>query len=357
MLRHTFAAAIASPATLVARFYVRFATVPGVVTTLFDTETATNHGGVEYHTSGEIRTRIGATDGSSGIAVTTGRWYRIDFKYVTGATCTADLQVDGVAVSQQTAAGASATITGFDIGPLVNNPTCDFFVDDVLVSGTSGDYPIGEGGIVGLYPNADRTNTAANPSDTNFGHFYSAVGDFGKGSGGGTDLAAQNSESTSWQSLANPLSTSVATNFVSDRLGISSEHLVWNHALLPSGAAVVNGVMLVWTTHSASATGNAQTMSLMDGVTGDSSTTSGSLDLSESTITVPVVVFPTNTGGGAWTVAKVNTANFRWGDSIDVNPDVFCDGVCLEVDWSAVPPGTQYIHIEPNLAATQAGRV
>lgn len=326
-LTHTFAAAIGSPATIVKRLYVYFASLPsadtriwsagGVVSVIFESSDSTLRAGGAATTN----------QAASGQVVTTGVWYRLDIKGVRNTTITCDLSVDGVAQTQYSVAGSAASITSEVIG-IQDSCTADMYVDDMITSGTSGDFPIGAGTVAGLYPNGDRTSDGGGGQ-----HVYDAVGDFGKGSGGGTNLAASNVESTSWQSLANPLSTSVATNFISDRLGGVAEHLVWTHDALPS-ATSVNGVMLVAATHSASATGNNQSAGV---IAADNSATVAwaNLDLSESTITVPIAVLATAPGGGAWDRTAVNNAFFYWGDSSDVNPDAFLDGILLEVDYVA----------------------
>lgn len=331
-LTHTFASAIASTATVVARFYVYFTTRPNVDCALWASFSGgTEKAGVWFQASDNtIRAYSGAGGiavGSTGVTVSTGQWYRVDVKVVHGATVTSDVQVDRTAVNQATSGSLAANCDAFKIGAFgLSSATTDVYFDDIVVSGTSGDYPIGEGIVAGLYPNGDRTSTGAGGQ-----HAYNATTDFGKGSGGATAVAASTAESTSWQSLANPLSTSVATNFISDLLGASAEHMVWTHTAMPP-ATVINGVMQVVATHSASATSNNSSAGLIRADNGVS-VMFANLDLSESTITVPVFVHTTGPGGSAWTVDEVNGSFFYWGDSSDVNPDPYLDGVCLEVDY------------------------
>lgn len=311
---------------------------------IFAADGSGNSLGVRFHVpDNTLRCGDSGAGAGAGIAVTTDTWYRVDLKLTYNTTCTVDMQVNGTSATQYTRAGSAAAIPNcyFGVMTLLLGPTADVFIDDLIVSGTSGDYPIGPGGVVGLYPNGDKTNSAATPTDGNGGHLYSAVTDFGKGSGGGTNLAAQNSESTSWQSLAKPLSTSIATNFIADATGASTEHLVWTLEDLPANAASVNGVMLVAATHSATNTTNNQSMKIKD-ASNNTSNAWNLLDLSENTITVPVFTFTAAPGGGAWSVSEVNGCLIQWGDSSDVNPDPYLDGVCLEVDYVPTPPRPGY---------------
>jgi hypothetical protein len=90
------------------------------------------------------------------------------------------------------------------------------------------------GTVVGLYPNGDLPNSAGNPADTNGGHYWSAGTDFGKGAGGATNVGTQTAETTSWQSLQNPLSTTIGTNFIADKSATSTERIAWTHDAMPS---------------------------------------------------------------------------------------------------------------------------
>jgi hypothetical protein len=353
-LRHTFATAIASPGTLVARFYVYFPTLPSGSTLIFRDFGLSNLGVYFQSSDSKIYARNSAgTLGATGVTVTTGQWYRIDVKYVRAVAQTVDVQVGGVACGQATNTVADSAISGFEFG--IATGVADMYVDDLIVTGTSSEYPIGEGTVVGLYPNADRTNSAATPTDGNAGHLFSATTDFGKGAGGATATGNQNAESTSWQSLANPLSTSIGTNFVSDLLGASTEHVCWEFADLPSAAVSINGVMLVVATHSASTTGNNASFRLRgsNGNTGAGGQIGG--DFSEATITVPVSIVTTDHTGATWTPEVLNASHLNFGDSSDVNPDPYCDGMCVETDIVLRP--RQLVMVEPSLAASQAGRI
>lgn len=321
---HTFATAIASPATAVARFYVWFNSLPDVDCELLNF-TSTSTLNVRFIASdGTIRAHTAA----SGITVTTGRWYRIDAKAVFATTRTVDVQVNGVAATQYSAAGSSATCTGISYGAGIGvSGTYSHYIDDLCVSGTSADYPIGAGLVVPMYPNADGT------------HNRSADGDFGKGASAATPVTAGSTDC--WQSLANPLSTSIGTNFLGAIAAGSTEYLEIAFdfpAPMSPGMTILtakyfaNGVMMVLTTHSASATTNNLTVTPRDGTGG---LTGGAItaDLSESTNTAPCKMYNYNAGGAPFIISEgdLEGLNVRF-SSTDVTPDVYLDGVMFEVD-------------------------
>lgn len=338
---HTFATQIASPATLVYRHYVYFETALPNADCAYSGEGLTGNGFGFKVSDGTIRAVTSFTNfGASGVAISPDTWYCIDVKVVSDTTRTSDVTVTPLggtptACAQASEASAAQQSTGIRLGAQTAGVTQTVYFRDLICSGTAGDYPIGPGQGVALFPNADRTNSSATPTDGNKGHLYSATTDFGKGSGGATATGAQNAESTSWQSLANPMSTSIATNFIADLLGASTEHMVWELQDLVD-ALSINGVMLACATHSASATTNAFAAGIGNASALKAASISG--DLSESTITIPVAVVTTDASAAAWDPTKVNATTIWFGDSTDVNPDVFLDSACLEVDFVPVVP-------------------
>lgn len=103
--------------------------------------------------------------GATGVAVTTGQWYRIDCKLnATAGAKTVDAQIDGVALGQATSAEASAPQPSelVALGARGNSVTGEWFYDDILISNTPADYPLGEREpINALYPTADGTHNVA----------------------------------------------------------------------------------------------------------------------------------------------------------------------------------------------------
>jgi len=152
----------------VLRFYVRFASLPGSNVDLLRVYATTGqHPGLAFNaTTGRLRavfTIAAAQDAST--TVSAGAWYRVDMRVFTDAVPrTIEWQIDGV--DQPTLsyndAGGAGQLTDLSIGTQgVATVACDY--DDFAMSQTAGDYPIGEGSVLPLRPNADGThNNAAN---------------------------------------------------------------------------------------------------------------------------------------------------------------------------------------------------
>lgn len=155
---------IAGGTTVVGRVYLRFATLPNVDTTLIQPGTAITLSFRQSDSSIYCQNGSGGSFGSSGVAVTTGVWYRIDFKYVgTGASPVLDAQVDGAPVAQLTGTGSSGSVT-LALG-LDDPVTADLFWDDLVVSVTGADYPFGAGYVNHFVPTADGTHNIAGTGD------------------------------------------------------------------------------------------------------------------------------------------------------------------------------------------------
>lgn len=327
---HTLASAVASPATVVARFYIYFAVLPPTNDGfIFQPSGSGSTAGVWYQVSdSSIYARANTTNASTGFAVQTGVWYCIDVKTVHNSTVTCDMQVNGVAQAQASAAGSAGTVTTVT-WRTAGTGVDDIYLDDMLVSGTSSDYPLGPGKCFGLYPVSDGA------------HNFSTAGDFVYEAAGGN---VATSATDTWTHLSNPLTTTVG-NFMNDAAGATSEYLCWVLDNLPN-VSRVNGVASVSCHHAASATANAQDLIIVDD-SGTSGTTVATeiavlgswgasvfntgVDLSETTVVIVYECAASGTTTGAWTAANVNDLAVIWG-ATDVNPDAYIDGVCLEVD-------------------------
>lgn len=159
-----------SSLTHVGRCYVRFATLPDADTSIIhygSTGSPASACGVRFKVSdSSLYAAVGTTFGASGVAVTTGQWYRIDFKFVCVAAGndTTDVQIDGTVCGQATAAGDGAATTTIKYGNL-ETATCDIYWDDFLWSITGGDYPLGAGYVRSYVPNADGAHNVAGAND------------------------------------------------------------------------------------------------------------------------------------------------------------------------------------------------
>lgn len=151
------------------RFYIRFATLPNADTLLYGMGfSGVVALGLGFKSSDNtlrcLTKNTTYTLGSTGVVVTTGVWYLIDMKLDnTSGAKVVDGTVDGVAMGQATGSGTGTALTvGIGSDATV---TCDFFIDDVVISNTSGDYPIMGGYINHFVPTSDGTHNVAGAAD------------------------------------------------------------------------------------------------------------------------------------------------------------------------------------------------
>lgn len=317
----------AAAGTIVARFYIRWTTLPNAIHAICS-ESSGLHG-IRYNPTG---TKLEAYTGTTGTGVyagsfvpSTGVWYRIDVKMVRGSTTwTVDWQVDGAAQTQaskstQTSGNHTTFRIGNDGGGAAAGAaaTATYYVDDIVVSTTSADYPIGQGGVQGLYPNADGT------------HNYNAATDF-KYNNSTNVNGTSSSETGTNANLQNPLSTTVG-NFMAEASAGTTEYLAWQFTNLTAAYTAINGVNVVSTHHSSGTTANTQSLRLLDGST--EGVVAALVDWSDTTIDTNNKTFATAPStAGAWSTTLVNALQVRWGFSTNVATVPYIDGVCLEVE-------------------------
>ena len=157
-----------SPTTLVYRFYFHFDTsFPAVNVEIFSASLASGSWLSVYFDQATSKIGVGRQSGtvggtprlsSSTISVNT--WYYVDVKaVVTGGTFTMDWYLNGVAQSQYTETIAATSFIDVAIGPDASN-TSTIYYDDVVLSVTAGDFPIGAGGTEALLPTSDGSHNA-----------------------------------------------------------------------------------------------------------------------------------------------------------------------------------------------------
>lgn len=153
--------ALTSSAIWVARFYVFFTTLPSANCTLL---TMGQSGQVRFQQSdSKIYALSAITQGATGITVTTGQWYRIDASFDGSSGKVTDVQVDGVACGTATT-GSPVSGTQLVLGTAASM-TADYYIDDLVVTNTLADYPIGAGNVYNFVPTSDGTHNVAGASD------------------------------------------------------------------------------------------------------------------------------------------------------------------------------------------------
>ena len=151
----------------VGRFYVRFTALPDADTQIAVAgSVGTSSCAIRFKLSdSKIYAAIGSTIGATGVAVTTGVWYRIDFDFnFTAGNDTSDVKVDGVSCGQVSSETGAADAAAMRLA-LTSAVTADVFYEDFMLSLTGADYPLGAGYVNHFVPTADGTHNVAGTGD------------------------------------------------------------------------------------------------------------------------------------------------------------------------------------------------
>lgn len=245
-------------------------------------------------------------------------WYFIDLKFdLSTNSLPIDWRVDGTAQTQCTATGGGAfTAVNLRYG-VMSATTINVVIDDLVASYTSGDYPIGAGGVAGLRPNADGThNNAANIMEDSAGNDIDGV----------TYFAFDKLDENPWTSAA-------AADYVRQTANGTANYCEINFA--DTAQTTIKGVVAILQYASATATSNNGGCTIIDE---DATVTTlwgavGALaDYSEITAFYKRVNLPTPAGG--WDMAAVNALKCRFGYSGDASPDPYWLAIMLEVAYA-----------------------
>jgi hypothetical protein len=322
---------------LVARFYIRFAVLPSATTELFKTNSG--NGGV-YFKSSDSKIYAGggvAALGASGVGVTTGVWYLIDVKINSSANPhLIDVKVDGVACGQASVASVAGNSTQLQIGNVSTSlVSLDAFYDDLIISLTSADYPIGAGYVNHFVPTADGTHNVAGAADFRRGDTT-------------TDIL--NSTTTAYQ-LVDDVPLDDVTPDADNHIRIVAPANVTNYVECVYGPApgistptvAPRAVEVIAEFFAAGTLASDEILKLNDNGTvndvyngtGVAGTTTGIYKRKHYALA------PT---GGAWTVVSgagnFNNIRFRYGYATDANPDksLMCTMIEAEFQEIAVIP-------------------
>jgi hypothetical protein len=308
----------------VGRIYLRFATLPNTNIPLICSTTGSE--GVWYDTS-EAKIYCGTaseTYGASGVSVTTGVWYRIDWKFNYSANpWTLDAQVDGTALGQKTNAVAATTAT-MALGAGSPNWTGDLYYDDLIQSNTSGDYPLGTYGdyIKSYIPNADGAHNVAGANDF-------------ERSATGTDIT--NATTTAYQLIDDrPLSTAVTDYIKAIAPPNSTDYVEWTYEDSAESVApdFVEAIVVM---HSASSGTNNASVTLREHAGATSANiVSGNIGIVGTTVTSYRAGFATVPGtANAWTDTYFDALRSRFLTS-DAAPDPHIESAMLEAVFTSV---------------------
>lgn len=313
---------------LVARFYVYFTTLPNV-DCVIGCFTTTNFevGAVFKVSDSKIYGGDGLSPvafGSTGVSVTTGTWYRIDLKVDSSNNpYLVDVQVDGVACAQYSTAHAAETSATFELGPLIVLCTCDMYFDDVLISNTLADYPLGDGKVLSYVPDADGTHTA---TTTTIVKGTAAAPTGGGNVAGATDVF-------NWLN-ARPIGGGAtgATRLVNQQTAGSTLYAEVDFEPTSETSPPRAVEVLVVDKQATTAVGD------MHIKLNDNGTVNVILDRTSSagvtTDRFTTKQYATMVGGGAWTLSRFNALKMRGLYSADATPDQYWRGAMIEAEFA-----------------------
>ena len=298
------------------RLYLRLASLPAAdVAELLSVDAAAgNDLRIGYRASGSRLTiRFGnAAVTAASSSVNAGTWYRLGLRLTADTNPrTADWQIDGVPQTSISSVGAASVVNTLRFGSTVNADAYTANYDDVVISATAGDYPLGAGSVVALRPNGMGTSVTP--------------GSFLHEDGSAIDA------NTYIRLDDDPLST--ATDYVRQATIGPGDYV--ELTLADTAAACIAGVSAIVAYHAAGTPVDNGKASIFDGAT-ERIVFSG--DMSQTALQyASVSVAP---AAGSWTTSAVNALQARIGYSSDVTPNPYWDAVMLEVATGNSVPGT-----------------
>lgn len=304
----------AARAVIVARLYLRLDTLPAAdVTELLVLDAVSgNDLRLGYQASTQHltlrfanRAPVVATS-----RVSADSWIRIDLEFTAGTNPrSVAWQVDGAAQAGLSTSGAATTVRYLRLGSNVSGDTYTVNYDDVVISGTAGDYPIGEGTVVPLRPDG----MGANAGPDSFHH------------DGGPVIDAN----TYRRLDDDPIDTT--SDYVQQDTAGASDYL--EVTLSDTSERCIVGVSGLVAYHSQAAARNNGTTRLVDGAT-EQAIYSG--DMSETRLFYRSALIPPT---GAWTKAAVNALRMRIGYGTDIRPVPYWDALLVEIATGEGAPG------------------
>lgn len=329
-----------SPTQIACRLYFYIETAPASAIRIltFTTTTSANTPRLTLNTSnGKIELRAGSTVVAIGPTYTTGVWYQLDWLIdVSANPWTMSASINNGAEFSGPFTQAADTFASFTFGLTVAVAYSVIF-DDVIISATAADYPIGPGQVLALSPNADGTHSPSTPDCIR---------------GGGASPSLISGSNTAYQYLDDlpfPSGTSPTTDRINQ--DITSGHTTHYVEVLFADTTqeIINGAvgLLAYGGDSATANNGSTIVVRSDSteieIYGSSSTPQ---DMSETSVFFKSAII--TAPGGGWTSTEINALVMRLGYSGDVTPNPYWQALLIEVDYTlptAPPPFQRRTHV------------
>ena len=164
----------ASQTVMVTRWAMRFSVRPQDGDELFNVK---NGGSVDMKMQFDGTNKLNVEMSSTVVSTTTialNTWYVIDLRYSVAANPhRVDWRINGVAQTAATSATAATTLADMRWGSSSDTNLYTAFYDDLVISHTSADYPIGDGVVKAVRPNGQGTHATSGSFQN---HDNSAIG-------------------------------------------------------------------------------------------------------------------------------------------------------------------------------------
>jgi hypothetical protein len=169
---------------VIASMYFRVAAAPSASSNFF-VFNSTTIGRVTMTTAGFIRSEVGANNVVGAVNYADGNWHKLDAHYDTsGANALLDVQVDGLALTQNSVVSAAADITLWRIGSQNTAHTLTAWFNDLAISSTVVDYPMADHVCLMSVPTGEGTdnlNAHISGQDAGTTNLYQYVDDWVSG--------------------------------------------------------------------------------------------------------------------------------------------------------------------------------
>ncbi|HSH58933.1 MAG TPA: type II secretion system protein [Acidimicrobiales bacterium] len=299
---------LGTPNQMVASFSIRFPSLPTASADLFQVVAGSApNARLRYNAStGKLAVSWGGGDIDGGVTVAPGTWYHLDLRVTLTSPRLIEWRVNGAAQPQLSNSGSSTNVASVAFG-LYSGATAQTWTahyDDMVVSSTSSNYPIGDMRVLGLRPDG----MGAHNIEANF------LND---------DGTAVNANS--FTRLRDDPMTST-TDFIqqSGISGFGTAYINLNFA--DTSETCIKAVSSVVAYHSGGTVSNNGKTSIFDGSTERvvySGNMAGTGLQYRSLLVTPA--------SSSWTQAAVNGLTARIGYSTDTVPRPYWDALALEV--------------------------
>lgn len=307
------------------RFKVNFTTLPNIDTGI-GLISGNNVGAFFKQSDSNIYAGTSTANlGATGVSVTTGVTYYIDVRVNTTANpWLIDVSVNGSACGQRSTASAADTGAQSVVLGFTGAVTASAKFDDVILSTTSGDYPIGDGKVLGFVPNADGTHTATTTTIVK-GTAASPTG--GGNVAGATDVF-------NWVN-ARPIGGGAtdATRLVNQQTVGTTLYAEVDFEPTTEVNAPRAVEVLTADQQASTAVGGFSTKLNDNGTEDVIITRSAAGVVTDRFVTKQ---YATMVGGGAWTLIRFNALKARFGYSGDATPDQYWRGIMIEAEFAVV---------------------